>query len=93
MVLFSYIKMQDKFLVFTELHQMEELGPILAIIPACKEAECIIHMMNKQVAAFLFYYLTTIAALPQKFVLDLLKATCDATLVAEITDCKWDTST
>ncbi len=50
-------------------------------------------MMNKQVAAFLFYYLTTITALPQKFVLDLLKATCDATLVAEITDCKWDTST
>ncbi len=93
MVLFSYIKMQDKFLVFTELHQMEELGPILAIIPACKEAERIVHMMNKQVAAFLFYYLMTIAALPQKFILDLLKATCDATLVAKITDCKWNTST
>jgi hypothetical protein len=50
-------------------------------------------MMNKQVTAFLFYYLITITALPQKFVLDLLKATCDATLVAKITDCKWDTST
>ncbi len=24
------------------------------------------------------------------FVMDLLKATCDATLVAEIADCKWD---
>jgi hypothetical protein len=93
MVLFSYIKMQDKFSVFAELHQTEELGPILAIIPVCEEAKRIVHMMNKQVTAFLFNYLTTIAALTQKFVLDLLKATCDATLVAEITDCEWDTST
>jgi hypothetical protein len=57
-----------------------------------EEARCIVHMMNKQVAAFLFYYLTTIAALPQKFVLDLLKATCVATLVVKIADCEWDTS-
>ena len=27
------------------------------------------------------------------FVVDLLKATCDATLVAEIVDCKWDPDT
>ncbi len=94
MVLFSYIKMQaDKFLLFAELHQTEEMGPTLVIIPACEEAEQIVHMMNKQVAAFLFYYLTTIAALPRKFVKELLKATCDAMLVAEIEDCKWDPDT
>jgi hypothetical protein len=50
-------------------------------------------MMNKQVAAFLFYFLTTIGALPKMFVMDLLKATCDATLVAEIADCEWDPDT
>jgi hypothetical protein len=89
MVLFSYIKMQaDNFLLFAELHQTEEMGPTLAIIPACEEAKQIVHVMNKQVAAFLFYYLTTIAALPKKFVKELLKATCDATLVAEIKDCE-----
>ena len=28
-----------------------------------------------------------------KFILDLLQATCDATLVAEIKDCDWDSDT
>jgi hypothetical protein len=91
MVMFSYIKMQaDQFSIFAELHQVEEMGPTLAIIPACVEAERIVHKMNKQVAAFLFYYLLTIAALPKKFVMELLKAACDATLVSEIDDCQWD---
>ena len=72
MVMFSYVKMQaDQFSLFPELHQVEEMGPTLAIIPACKEAERIVHMMNKQVAAFLSYYLTTITALPKKFVKEL----------------------
>ena len=93
MVLFNYVKMEDKFSVFAELHQTEELGPVLAIIPACKEAERLLQMMNNQVAAFLFYFLTVNAALPSKFVMDLLKATCDATLVAEISDCEWDPTT
>ena len=93
MIMFSYIKMQDKFSLFAELHQVEEMGPTLAIIPACEEAERIVYMMNKQVAAFLFYYLTTIAALPRKFVKELLAETCDATLVSEIEDCKWDQET
>jgi len=91
MVMFSYIKMQaDQFSLFAKLHQVEEMGPTLAIIPACEEAERIVHMMNKQVTAFLFYYLTTIAALPKTFVMELLKATCDAMLVTEIDDCQWD---
>jgi hypothetical protein len=93
MVLFNYVKMEDKFSVFAELHQTEELGPVLAIIPACKEAKRLVQMMNKQVAAFLFYFLMANAALPSKFVMDLLKATCDATLVAEISDCEWDPAT
>jgi hypothetical protein len=69
------------------------MGPTLAIIPAYKAAERIVHMMNKQVAAFLFYYLTTIAALPKKFVMELLQATCNTTLVSEINDCQWDLET
>ncbi len=67
----SYVKMQaDQFSLFAKLHKVEEMGPTLAIIPACKEAERIVHMMNKQVTAFLYYYLTTITALPKKFVMD-----------------------
>jgi hypothetical protein len=89
MVLFTYFKMKDKHSVFAELHQSEELGPVLAIIPACTEAERLVQMMNKQVAAFLFYFLKD-ASLLGKIVMDLIKATCDATLVAMIPECKWD---
>ncbi len=75
--------MEDKFSIFAELHQPKELGPVLAIIPSCKEAKRFVHMMNKQVAAFLHNFLND-AALPEKFLRSLLKETCDAMLVAEM---------
>ena len=56
MVLFNYFKMKDKFSVFAELNQTEEMGPVLAIIPACEEAERLVQMMNKQVTAFYFIF-------------------------------------
>ena len=51
-----------------------------------------VYMINEQVAAFLYYFLKD-AALPVKFIMDLLRATCDATLAAEIKDCDWDLDT
>jgi hypothetical protein len=92
MVLFTYFKVKDKFSVFAELHQTEEMGPVLAIIPACAEAEQLVHIMNKQVAGFLFYFLRD-ACIPKKFIKDLLKETCNSTLVAEIPGCDWETYT
>ncbi len=92
MVLLNYLKMGDKYSLFAESHRTEELGPVLAIIPLCSEAKTMVHMMNKQVVAFLYYFLKD-AALPVKFIMDLLRATCDATLVAEIKDCDWDLNT
>jgi hypothetical protein len=83
MVLFNYFKMEDKFSVFAKLHQAKELGPVLVIIPACNEAERLVHMMNKQVAAFIYYLLKDVA-LPKRFLTALLCETYDATLVAEI---------
>jgi hypothetical protein len=40
-------------------------------------------MMNKQVAAFLYYFLKD-AALSERFLMALLHETCNLTLVAEI---------
>jgi hypothetical protein len=73
MVLLNYLKMKDKFSLFAELHRTEELGPVFAIIPACTKAKTktMIHMINKQVAAYLYYFLKD-AALPVKFIMDLL---------------------
>ncbi len=81
MVLLNYLKIGDTYSLFAELHQTEELGPVLVIISHCSKAETMVHMMNKQVAAFLYYFLKD-AALPVKFIMDLLCATCDATLVS-----------
>ena len=92
MVMTTYLKMKDKFSLFAELHQTEDLGPVLAVTPACVEAETMISMMNKNVAAYLYYYLKN-AALPERFLRNLLQETCDATLVAEIDDCNWEPST
>ena len=91
-VLFTYFKMKDKYSVFAELHHTEEMGPVLAIIPACAEAERLVQMMNKQVAAFLYYFLLD-ASLPDVFIKVLLKETCDPALVKEISDCDWDSDT
>ena len=92
-VLFTYFKMKDKYSVFAELHQTEEMGPVLAIIPAaCAEAERLIQMMNKQVVVFLYHFLLD-ASLPEAFIKALLKETCDPTLVKEISDCDWDSDT
>ena len=88
-VVFTYFKMKDKYSIFAELHQTEEMGPVLAIIPACAEVERLVQMMNKQVAAFLYYFLLD-ASLPEVFIKALLKETCDPTLVKEISDCDWD---
>jgi hypothetical protein len=92
MVMITYLKMKDNFSLFAELHQTEALRPVLAITPACFEAELMVSMMNKQIAAYLYYYLKE-AALPDQFVMDLLPETCDPTLVAEIKECEWDSDT
>jgi hypothetical protein len=92
MVLFNYFKMEDKFSVFAELHQTKELKPVLVIIPACKEAERLMHMMNKLVTAFLHFFLKD-AALAKKFIRELLCETCNTTLVTKIEDCNWDLDT
>jgi hypothetical protein len=84
--------MEDKVSVFAGLHQTKELRPVLAIIPACKEAERLVHMINMQVTAFLYYFLKD-AALPKRFLMALLHETCDATLVAEIQECNWEKDT
>ena len=92
MVLLNYLKMGDTYSLSAELHQTEELAPVLAIIPLCSEAKIMVYMMNKQVAAFLYYFLND-TALPVKFIMDPLRARSDATLVAEIKDCDWDSNT
>jgi hypothetical protein len=51
-----------------------------------------IGMMNKSLTAFVYYVLLE-SGFPEVFVKKLIKESCKASLVAEISSCKWDGKT
>jgi len=92
MILLNYLKMQDGHPLIAEVHQEDICKPTYVIIPQAEEAERMIGMMHKNLPAFLFYTLNE-AGFTDDFVKKLLKKTCEASLVAEVPLCKWDSST
>lgn len=87
-ILLRHFKMTDGYSLIAEIHQ-DALGPVSIVHPNTAEAETMVLMMNRQVAAYLFYYLTS-KGVDGTFVRELLSASCDATLVEEIGRCQWD---
>ena len=57
--------------------------------PNTAEVETIVLMMNKQVAAYLIYYLVG-KGLNEGFIRELVAASCDVVLVEEISRCQLD---
>jgi hypothetical protein len=87
MVLLNYLKMQDGYPMIAEVHQEDLCKPTHVIIPQAKEAERMIGMMNKNLPAFLHYMLLEVD-FPEEFVKKLIKESCKASLVAEISSCQ-----
>ena len=92
MVLLNYLKMQDGHPIIAEVHQEDFCKPTYVIIPQAEEAERMIGMMHKNLAAFLFHFLTE-SGFTEDFIKELLKRSCEASLVAEVPLCKWDGAT
>jgi hypothetical protein len=92
MVLLNYLKMRDGYPMIVEVHQQDLCKLIHDSIPHAKEAERMIEMMNKKLPAFLHHMLLK-ADFPEDFVKKLIKELCKASLVAEISSCKWDGET
>ncbi len=92
MVLLNYLKMQDGHPIIAEAHQEGLCKPVYVVIPQAEEAEQMIGMMHKNLPAFLFHLLTKVGFIDD-FIKDLLKRTCEASLVAEMPLCKWDCAT
>jgi len=55
-----------------------------------EESERTLLMINKNLVAHLFYYLTTVANMEQKLVKTVIKVTIDPTFMNDIDNCTWD---
>jgi hypothetical protein len=92
MVFLNYLKMQDGYPMIAEVHQEDLCKPTHVIIPKAKEAERMIGMMNKNLPAFLYYMLLEVD-FPEEFVKKLIKESCEASLMVEISLCNQDGKT
>ncbi len=84
--------MNDRCPAIAEAHQQDILMPTHLIIPNTPEAEQLVGMMNKNLLAFLLHTFKE-QGFPDDFVADLLKNSCETTMLAEMSRCKWDENT
>ncbi len=87
-VLFNYLKMKDGYPLIAEVHRENLCKPTHVIIPQTKEAERMIGMMNRNLPVFLYHMLLELD-FTEDIVKSLLKKSCEASLVADILNCKW----
>lgn len=79
--------------LFASVHQGVGMTEVEAVVPDSEDYHRLTEMMNKNVAAYTYYYLTTMHKMDSNFVLKLLDKTMDPNLVADFKDCEWDKST
>lgn len=78
--------------LFASVHSRASDNEIEAVIPNGEVYERMFEMMNRNPAAYLFYYLTN-RGIDEDFVMRLLDRSMDPALMAEISDCEWDEDT
>jgi hypothetical protein len=88
-VLLNFFKMGDGHPLIAEAHQGDISLPTHIIIPNIPEAEHLVGMMNRNLPAFLLNALRE-QGLLEEFIDDLLKNSCEATMLAKMHQCKWD---
>ena len=88
-VMYSRLNMSDGYPLIAELHQPHALVEVEGIVPNTPEAEQMVAMMAKNVAAYLHFYLQE-EGLGEQFIKELMEASCDPALVKRISLCSWD---
>ena len=90
-LLYTQYKIGNGIELFWEIHQMGLMADVDVVRPKDDEARFIINQMNKNIAAYLIYDLTSgPKPMATAFVEELVRECTDATLVAEVPLCKWD---
>jgi hypothetical protein len=85
----NFVKMSDPCSLITKGHQSDISKPTHIIIPNTPEAEQLIGMINKNLPAFLLHMLKE-QGLPEDFIDELIKKSCEALMLAGMHSCKWD---
>lgn len=91
-VFMNYVIMQDEHSLVAEIHQRGPAGLVEVVIPNIPAAETMVHMMNKNVAAYLINYLPQ-QGIPLTFVQALLKKSVEPELLANASECQWNSET
>eukprot|EP00956_Cyclotella_meneghiniana_P026325 scaffold56619_cov40-Cyclotella_meneghiniana.AAC.2 len=88
-IMYTKIKLGDLPL-FMEVHQGQPMMPVDVVIGNWEEAERMMLMINKNPAAYFYYYLQDKAKINGEWLMEVLKGTMDPILVDEIGKCSWD---
>ena len=91
-VLYKYVKMYDGHSLIAEAHQRGHMGSLDIVIPNTPEAETMVTIMNKQLPAYMTFYLDDIG-MDKDFISKLLTRACCPALMHEIYSFQWDKNT
>ena len=87
-ILLNHLKTPGGKLVMDSAHQRGMDEPF-AVVQNSGEIESFMLRLNHQLPAFLLHYLRD-KKLPEDFLIDLLRKSCDPLLFADAFNCKWD---
>jgi hypothetical protein len=89
-ILLNYVRLSDGHQLVAEVHQLYEvMGRVQEVISNTPEAEQMILMMNKNFPAYLGNVLRD-QGMPDDFLLELLKRSCNPTMINKMNSCTWD---
>ena len=91
-VLYKYVKMDDGHSLIAEAHKRGHTVSVDIVIPNTPEAETMVAMMNKQLPAYLTFYLHNLR-MDKYFIRKLLTRACCPALIHKINTCQWDKET
>ena len=66
------------------------MGPIDVVVGDCEESERAMFMINKNPAAYFYFYFTTVAQMDAEWVQKVIRSTIDPSFTSEVDACKWD---
>ena len=86
-MLYKYVNMDDGHSLIAEAHQRGHMGSVDTVIPSTPEAETMVETMNKQLPAYLTFYLDDLGT-DKDFIRKLLIRACCPELMHETYSCQ-----
>jgi hypothetical protein len=91
-LLYNYVFLPDGHSLCVEIHHRSSIADVEAIVPNTPASKTMIEEMNKNVAAYLYFYLQE-HNIPEEFLQTILRGSMDPLLCQQINKCKWEVAT